>query len=661
MSAADLVLPRPILNEERAERREGALDRIWAQVEAHIVARLARHRTERLRRVLSLVDGHDASLRTLDDDALDRAVLDIKRDLRRDGELDPVLVARGFAVIRELSARVLGQRHYDVQILGAFAMVQGMLAEMATGEGKTLTATLAAGTVALAGLPVHVVTVNDYLAQRDADTLKPLYERLGLTVGVVVSGQSPAERRAAYACDVTYCTNKELAFDYLRDRIILGQKDSNIRLKMETLHSGRPRTAELRMRGLHFAIVDEADSVLVDEARTPLIISASEPSDVDAAAVTRALDLARALEEGPDYVLLLQDRHAVLTAQGQQRVEDLTREAGGIWRSRVAREELARQALAALYLHRRDEHYLVRDGKVQIIDEYTGRVMPDRFWSDGLHQMVEAKEGCDLSERRATIARITFQRFFRRYRRLGGMSGTLQPIARELWSVYRLAIARIPTHRPIQRILMPDLVVGSEAEKWDVIVARVRDLNARGLPVMIGTRSVAASERASAALTAANLPHLVLNASQDESEADIVAQAGVCGRITVATNMAGRGTDIKVEHEALAKGGLHVIMTERHDARRIDLQLAGRCGRQGEPGCFQAVLSAEDQLVTDGESTLGGRILNRMLRSVGPDWRSHIIAQQQRRIERLHAHMRAGLLRNDLTQSRLLALSGHSE
>lgn len=656
-----LALPSPILNDERPEQPEAAFDRVWANLQGHLVASLAERRAKRLREILPLVASHAESVAKLDDAALDQAVVSIKLELRRDRALKTEPVARGFALIRELSWRMLSQRHYDVQILGAYAMVRGMLAEMATGEGKTLTATLAAGTVALAGIPVHVVTVNDYLAKRDADHLRPLYERLGLTVGTVISGQTPEERRAAYACDITYCTNKELAFDYLRDRIILGQKDGNLRLKLEALHEAQPRMAELRMRGLHFAIVDEADSVLIDEARTPLIISATAASDISAETVAQAIDIAKRLVEGRDFALLPEDRRVLLTRDGQTKAREWTKTFGGPWRSIVARDELVRQAISAIHLFRRDEQYLLRDGKVQIIDEYTGRVMPDRFWSDGLHQMVEYKEGCKLSDRRATIARITFQRFFRRYKMLSGMSGTLKPVASELWATYRLAIARIPTHRPIQRILLPDLVADSEADKWRIIMDRVAELHAQGIPVMIGTRSVAVSERASRELAACNLPHLVLNASQDDKEAQIVAQAGETGRIIVATNMAGRGTDIKVSKEALAKGGLHVIMSERHDARRIDLQLAGRCGRQGEPGCFQAILSVEDALMTEGQSSLMGRMLNRLAGHAGQDARRHFITQQQRRIERLHAGMRASLLKNDLTQSRLLALSGQSE
>jgi preprotein translocase subunit SecA len=316
---------------------------------------------------------------------------------------------------------------------------------MATGEGKTLTATLVAGAAGLAGTPIHVITVNDYLVQRDAELMRPLYAALGLSVGVVIAGQNAAERRAAYACDITYCTNKELAFDYLRDRMVLGQSVGDLTLKMEALSSGSPRTRQLRLRGLHFALIDEADSVLIDEARTPLIISGTAESEIDADAVAHALELAATLRAGTDYVLSTEERRVFLTEQGQQRVAAFAEGRGAIWRGVITREELARQALSAIHLFRKGEQYVIANDKVQIVDEYTGRIMPDRFWSDGLHQMVEHKEGCVQSERRTTIARITYQRFFRRYRRLGGMSGTLQPVARELWQVYRLPVVRIPT------------------------------------------------------------------------------------------------------------------------------------------------------------------------------------------------------------------------
>ncbi len=646
---------------EKTERPQQPLDAVLAIAQAEIVARAARSHARRLSRIVPLVEQHADAFRALTLDDFTPAVREVALALRRAPELPDREVARAFALIRELSQRVLGQRHFDVQITGAFAMLKGMLAEMATGEGKTLTATLVAGTAALAGIPVHVVTVNDYLARRDAEQMGVLYARLGLTVGMVLNGQSADERRAAYACDITYCTNKELAFDYLRDRILLGQASGDLALKLEAMHSEAPRSRQLRLRGLHFAIVDEADSVLIDEARTPLIISGQVESEFDAGTIARALDLARQLAPGQEYIVSLEERRVFLTAPGQARVAAFAGELGGPWRSVIAREELARQALAALHLFRRDEHYVVAEGKVQIVDEYTGRIMPDRMWSDGLHQMIEHKEGCALSARRTTIARITYQRFFRRYRRLTGMSGTLRPVARELWRVYRLAVATIPTHRPVLRRHLPDRVVATDQGKWRAIVARVAQLNERGVPVLIGTRSVAASERASAELNAAGLPHTVLNATQDRHEAEIIARAGERGRITIATNMAGRGTDIHLGEGAVELGGLHVIMTERHDARRIDDQLAGRSGRQGEPGCFQAILSLEDPLMDFDAGPVLSRLAEPAMRLAG-DWAGRAALRlAQRRAERLHARMRADLLRSDQTQTKTLAFSGRPE
>ena len=327
----------------------------------------------------------------------------------------------------------------------------------------------------------------------------------------------------------------------------------------------------------------------------------------------------------------------------------------------MAREELARQALTAIHLFRKDKEYVVSEGKVQIVDEYTGRIMSDRFWGDGLHQLIEYKEGCALSARRSTVARMTYQRFFRRYRRLAGMSGTLQPVARELWRVYRLPVVAIPTAKPVRRIHMPDIVVATDEIKWKAIVERVKDLHERGLPVLIGTRTISSSARASAALYSEGLPHRVLNALQDSHEAEIVAEAGQRGRITVATNMAGRGTDIQLGEDVVELGGLQVIMTERHDARRIDLQLAGRSGRQGEPGAFQAILSLEDPLM-DSESNVALSKLAKLARAALGNWVGQAMSDYaQRRAERLHARMREQLLRTDQWQMKTLAFTGKSE
>ena len=646
---------------ESPERRESPLDAIALYAQAGFMTATAPRRAKRLYDILPLVEQHAEEFRRLATDDFASAIREVATALRRDGNFPDAITARAFALIRELSGRILDKRHFDVQIIGAFAMVKGMLAEMSTGEGKTLTATLVAGTAGLAGVPIHVVTVNDYLVQRDAELMRPLYAALGLSVGVVVAGQNADERRAAYACDITYCTNKELAFDYLRDRMVLGQAAGDLTLKMEALTNMSPRSRKLRMRGLHFALVDEADSVLIDEARTPLIISGPAESEIDDQAVASALELAATLEPGLDYGISPEERRIALTARGQTKVESFAEGRGQPWRSVITREELARQALAAIHLFRKGEQYVVVDGKIQIVDEYTGRVMPDRFWSDGLHQMIEHKEGCEQSQRRTTIARMTYQRFFRRYRRLCGMSGTLRPVARELWRVYELPVVRIPTAKPVRRIHRPDVVAATEEAKWKQIVARILVLHRSGVPVLIGTRSVLSSQRASEELKAAGLPHTVLNAAQDKHEAEVVAEAGQRGRITVATNMAGRGTDIHIAKDVEALGGLHVVMTERHDAQRIDLQLSGRSGRQGQPGSFEAILSLEDPLLDfPGASALSGlaKAANGTLADrIG----SAVLRYAQRRAERIHGRMRMDLLRSDQWQMKTLAISGKSE
>ena len=646
---------------EASERQDSALEGIAASAQSRLIAAAARRRARRLTRILPLVESHSAEFRELASEPLSEIVRQIAIELRRNPDLPDAAVARAFALMRELSERTLGKRHFDVQVVGAFAMIKGMLAEMATGEGKTLTATLVAGVAGLAGIPIHVVTVNDYLARRDAEWMRPLYASLGLSVGIVVGGQSTAERQAAYACDITYCTNKELAFDYLRDRMLLGQTPGDLPLKMEALHSSSPRSRQLRLRGLHFALVDEADSILVDEARTPLIISGAPDAAIDEETVKRALGMAAGLEAGVDFIVSNEERRVHVTVGGQARIADFARTLSGHWRSVVSREELARQALAAMHLFHKGQHYVVNDGKVRIVDEYTGRIMPDRLWSDGLHQMIEQKEGCAISARRSTIARMTYQRFFRRYERLAGMSGTLQPVAAELWRVYRLAVATIPTDKPVLRVHRPYIVVTTEEEKWRRIVARVASLHERGVPILIGTRSVASSERASAELHAAGLPHRVLNAAQDQREAEIVAEAGQQGHITVATNMAGRGTDIHLGRGVADLGGLHVIMTERHDARRIDLQLAGRAGRQGEPGSFEAILSLEDALADTEAGVVFSSLARAATRFLGR-WAARGTSDHvQRRAERLHARMRADLLRSDQWQTKTMAFSGRSE
>jgi preprotein translocase subunit SecA len=573
-------------------------------------------------------------------------------------------VARCFALVREVAGRTLGQRHFDVQLTGGRVLLDGMVAEMETGEGKTLTATLAASAAALAGIPVHVVTVNDYLAQRDSEWMGPVYAALGLTVGTIVHGLDPGARRRAYAANVTYCSNKELAFDYLKDRIALGRRRDRAGLQLEKLYDENPRLDRLLLRGLAYAIVDEADSVLVDEARTPLIISGPKTGDASGQEVCRvALSLGSEMARGTDFEIEGRSRQVRLLAAGYDRVDRVASTLGGVWTRRRWREELVRQAIAAQHLFQEGKQYLIRDGKIQIIDEYTGRVMADRSWERGLHQMIEVKEGCEMTRQIEPLARISYQRFFRRYVRLAGMTGTAREVSGELWSVYRLATARVPTNRPSRRSRLPDRIFATEDEKWRAVVDRIQAVHREGRPVLVGTRSVRASEHLSMLLGSRGLEHQLLNARQDADEARIIADAGRQRRITVATNMAGRGTDIRLAPHVAGRGGLHVIATELHEARRIDRQLFGRCGRQGDPGSCEAILSLEDELAEH----FSGRLVRRLMgtgsvrRRPGTRTRALGLKMAQRSAERLHRRMRRDLLRTDEHLATALAFSGRSE
>lgn len=658
-SVGRLLLPPAKIYPERPDRAHGwaeRLDNIVTGIPAVLTPGLL---AVRLRHIVRKARRHEAQLRSLDDEGL----LLYSRELRlklRGARFDSETVARSFALIREAATRTVGMRHYDVQLIGGFAMLKGMIAEMETGEGKTLTATLPACTAAMAGLPVHVITVNDYLAERDAALMAPVYRALGLTVAHVIHGMAPEQRREAYMADVTYCTNKEAAFDYLRDRIVLGNNPSDLRLKMERLYGETSRTSRLVMRGLHFAIVDEADSVLIDEARTPLIISGqTDPGDEQERA-ERALLLAEELEERRDYVIQYEDRQIRLTDAGKERIAALAEAGEGYWKGRIRREEAARQALAAKFLFKRDEHYLVREDSIQIVDEYTGRVMADRSWGEGLHQLIEVKEGCAATPRNVPLARMTYQRFFRRYGRLAGMTGTARETAAELWSIYRLPVVTVPPNRPLRRLQGEDVICRTMDEKWQAITARVRELVRQGRPVLVGTRSVAASEAASRCFAEAGLEHVVLSAAQDREEADVIARAGEPGRVTVATNMAGRGVDIQLGDGVAEAGGLCVLMSERHDAGRIDRQLLGRSGRHGEPGTADAILSLEDALLENSPDWF----LIGLARMGGPTgkWAGRrAIAKAQRRAERSHSRMRRDLLKYDRNLGILLAFSGRME
>jgi preprotein translocase subunit SecA len=607
------------------------------------------------------VHQHAGDLAALSEEELLRKSQDLSAVLRRQGLRRP-LVAEAFAVVREVAHRRIGLRPYDVQVQGGFVLLHGCIAEMNTGEGKTLTATLPAATMALSGVPVHIVTVNDYLAERDARDMRPVYEALGLTVGCIRHGLSPDERRLAYQCDVTYCTNKELVFDYLKDRLVMGQTRSRTEFHVKQLAPSQRKSAPLLLRGLHYAIVDEADSVLIDEAKTPLIIAESHSDDVERHIYEESLSLARALQPAQDFVVSRRERTVRLTPDGRASLSEIGSQRGGVWNGRLRRESFVQQALSALHLFHRDHHYLIQDEKVHIIDEYTGRVLRDRSWERGLHQMVEVKEECPLSGRQHTLVQISFQRFFRRYLKLAGMTGTAKEVAREIAAVYRLPVVRIPTNRPLHRRCMGIHVYGATTAKWDAVIQSVRAHHAAGRPVLIGTRTVAASEHVSTLLNAASLPHCVLNARQNDEEAELIARAGEPCRITVATNMAGRGTDIRLADSIPDIGGLHVIATECHEARRIDRQLYGRCGRQGDPGTYETFLSLEDQLIVTYAPSYMRAVLRVFIGTrLGNFMARRVFRVAQWRAQRAHARLRRNVLKVDELIEKTLGYAGRGE
>lgn len=502
--------------------------------------------------------------------------------------------AHRLAVLREHVARETGMTAYPVQMLAALSLASRTAVEMATGEGKTLVTAMGAALQAAAGWPVHVITANEYLALRDLDLNRALFTRLGLTAGGIDPDMEPPDRRQEYACDIVYAASKEVAFDHLRDRIEYGDA-SALTLKLG-LASGTSQPPI--QRGLWSAIIDEADSVMIDEARTPLVISAPGGDDKLARMAQQAVDIASDLAIGADVAIDPKGKRPVeLTEVGKQRVRDAADLLGGVWAGTRRAEELAERALYALHVLERDEQYILRDDKVEIVDENTGRIMADRSWSDGLHQMVEIKEGLDPSEEKVTLGRLTFQRFFRRYRRLSGLSGTLIEARRELKEIYDLAVMPVPTHRKPQRRIGPVRILPDAAGKWQAVAQAAEKIRGSGQPVLIGTRSVGAAEAASEALQEIGLAHEVLSARHDAGEADIVGRAGQSGRVTIATNMAGRGTDIALDDQSKAAGGLVVLMTERHDSARVDRQLIGRCGRQGAPGYVETFLAADDAIL----------------------------------------------------------------
>jgi preprotein translocase subunit SecA len=586
------------------------------------------------------------------------------RHLFRRGRQAPADLDHAFALIREVAWRQLGERPFLVQVAGALAIEAGCVAEMATGEGKTLTATLPAVIAGWCGRGCHIITVNDYLARRDAEWMRGIYAACGLTAAHVEGGMSTPQRRAAYAADITYCTNKEVTADFLRDRIELeraGVRGLSSALLARIVEGSASATDRLVQRGLHRAIIDEADSILIDEAVTPVIISGQAPNPEAVEAFQQAASLAELLRSGDDYKVSQRFREVDLTEEGKRRLAELAEPLGGIWTGARRREEMLTQALTARELYLRDKQYVIQEGKVVIVDEFTGRLMPDREWRDGLHQAVAAKEAVEVQSPKETFSRVSFQRFFRLYQRLSGMTGTAREGWREFWQIYHAQVVVIPTNRPCARTVLTDMVLADEEAKWAAIVEQIEEIHRTGRPILVGTRSVRASEHLSAMLTVRGLDYSVLNAVRHAEEAQIVAGAGQAGRITVATNMAGRGTDIKLGRGVAQLGGLYVLATERHESGRVDRQLFGRSARQGDPGTARAIVSLEDELVRRYAPALAasfrrrhaharGDIVSRMVHGV--------FQLAQHRAERLALRQRKAVLRTDDWLDQYLGFAG---
>jgi preprotein translocase subunit SecA len=644
------------LNDGPYLERLDPVRRPWEEHLRALLDRLPRMEQRRSRAFLRATNALEDTVSRLADDRLRPRLNDVVRQLRKDGFSDRALPL-AFALVREASRRTLGMRHHDVQLLAGRTLLRGRLAEMSTGEGKTLAATLAACTAAATGAAVHVVTVNDYLAERDAEHNRPLFDLLGLSVGVVLQDMEVPRRRQAYARDITYVSNKELTFDYLKDCIALGEA-SLTQQRLRELTGGRRGEPPI-LRGLHVAIIDEADSVLIDEAGTPLIISETLPDDLDPAIYAQSIALAESLRAGTDFVLG-EHRDIWLTTRGKQTVREASAVHGGLWRSPLWREEFIQKALSAIHGFQRDQHYILADGKVQIVDESTGRVMPDRTWERGLHQMIESKEGCEVTGQRRTLAQITYQRFFGRYLLLCGMTGTAQEVAAEVKRCYDLSVTRIPTHKPSRRRRLADRICTDSEQRWHAVAHRAAEVAATGRAVLVGTRSVEASERLAALLDEAGIPHAVLNARQDKSEAEDVAQAGQPGRITVATNMAGRGTDIKLDPGVEQAGGLHVILTEFHESARVDRQLFGRCARQGDPGSVEAIVSIDDELFRRFMPAAGYWLMRAVVRSQRSSnrWLRRWVKYVQSRAERHYRRQRTDTMKRDGEWIRALGFVG---
>ena len=584
---------------------------------------------KKLRPIVREINALEPEVQKLRDEDFPVRMAEYREKVQKDGvSLDDIL-PNVFALVREAARRTMNMRHFDVQLIGGIVLHRGRIAEMKTGEGKTLVATLPVALNALSGKGVHVVTVNDYLASRDAKWMGQVYSFLGLTTGTIVHDMDDEQRKAAYACDITYGTNNEFGFDYLRD---------NMKFYPE----------QLVQRGHNYAIVDEVDSILIDEARTPLIISGASDESTE---LYQAMDDVVAHLDPDDYTVDEKARTAMLTEKGVSHCEELTH-LDNLFdpRNMVAQHHIM-QSLKAHFVFKRDVDYIVTNDQVVIVDEFTGRLMPGRRYSDGLHQALEAKEHVTIQPENQTLASITFQNYFRMYDKLAGMTGTADTEAVEFHEIYNLEVMTIPTNKPMIRKDYPDLIFQTQKEKFDAIVQAIRELYEKGQPVLVGTISIETSEMLSKRLKDIGIPHSVLNAKQHAKEAEIVAQAGQKGHVTIATNMAGRGTDIMLGEGVKELGGLHILGTERHESRRIDNQLRGRAGRQGDPGSSRFYLSLEDNLMrlfgSDRIKGLMGRLGLKDGEAIENKMVSKAVENAQKKVEAHHFDIRKTLLDYD--------------
>lgn len=609
----------------------------------------AQRRLARWAQLLPKIASYEPELQKLTDQELRKRSLSLRYRAKSGESLDKLL-PEAYALVREAGWRTVSMRHFDVQMLGGIALHNRSIAEMQTGEGKTLTATLPCYLNALTGKGVHVATVNDYLARRDAEWMRPIYESLGISVGVIETQMKRPERQRNYSCDVVYGTAKEFGFDFLRDRLLLrriaeGERDLFGQMLGTTGDSGGEQPVQ---RNAWFALVDEADSILIDEARTPLIISAM-PTEAERIAVEcfkwSAANVSK-FEEDEHYEFDHDKQSAELTAAGRQLTRNLPKpdDMDGVGMFHIY--EYVERALRVDRIYKLDRHYVIRDGEIVIVDEFTGRLAEGRKWRDGIHQAVEAKEGVEVTMATGQAARITVQDLFHRYEHLAGMTGTASTSARELYKIYKLLVVQVPTNRPSIRQQLSTKVFGDAVAKWEAIVEEVKEMHAEGRPVLIGTRSIDKSELLSKMLEQEGIEHQVLNAHRVAEEADIVSRAGLASKVTVSTNMAGRGTDIKLGEGVDALGGLHVICTEMHDAARVDRQLLGRCGRQGDPGSYRQYLGLDDDILLSGLGPKKSKKLKAMgeAQKQGFESLAGLFRKAQRRIERRHFRDRKVLL-----------------